>query len=77
MTLTWDHWRIYEVTGPKGEIRTVKAMSPVGAVAMFSGRSRHSWQKTSDGLAVTARLGDGTNLTTYRVKQSCFETLPE
>jgi hypothetical protein len=70
-------YRIYEVTFPSGEICTRKAVSPVGAVAMFSGRSRHSWQKTVDGLAVTARLGDGTNLTTYLVKQSCFETLPE
>lgn len=68
--------QLYEITLPSGHIHTVRAMSPVNAVARYSMAPRHNWEKTPDGLLVTARKGDGTNLDTYNVKLSCFEPLP-
>ena len=69
-------WQLYEVTSPSGSISTVKASSPIGAVAGFSNAPRHNWTKTDNGLEVTARRGDGTEIAKFNVKQSCFENLP-
>lgn len=73
--------RLYEVTpirddGTRGGIYTISSQSPIGAVAWCSMMPRHNWEKTAEGLLVTARHGDGAEFGKYYVKQSCFDNLP-
>jgi len=72
---------LYEISpinadGTRGKIHTVRGQSPISVVAGCSMQPRHNWEKVEDGLIVTARRGDGSEVGKYHVKQSCFENLP-
>lgn len=59
--------RRYEIHQPGGAFVSVRAQSPINAVAGLSRAPRHSWERDGDWLLVTARAGDGRVLAAYRV----------